>query len=57
MTEQKQAFDQLPYEIKPAFQELKVIKHLRSAIFIKKFGFKCAYLFRRVFVMPFHQKN
>lgn len=33
--------DQLPSEIKPAFQELKVIKHLNDAGFRKKFGFTC----------------
>lgn len=38
MIEQKQPFDQLPNEIKPAFQELKVLKHLRDAGFRKKFG-------------------
>lgn len=57
MIEQKQPFDQLPNEIKPAFQELKVLKHLRDAGFRKKFGFTCADLFRLVFVLLFHQKN
>lgn len=57
MIEQKQQLDQLPKEIKPAFQELKVLKHLNGAGFKKKFGFTCAYLFRLVFVLLFHQKN
>ncbi|MDQ1914762.1 hypothetical protein RAC89_30735 [Paenibacillus sp. GD4] len=49
--------DQLPSEIKPAFQELKVIKHLNDAGFRKKFGFTCAALFRIIFVLLFQQKN
>lgn len=57
MIEHKQSFDQLPAEIKPAFQELKVIKHLNNAGFKKKFGLTCAELFRLVFVLLFHQKN
>ena len=57
MIEQKQSFDQLPREIKPAFQELNVLKHLNAAGFKKKFGFTCACLFRLVFVLLFHQKN
>ncbi len=57
MIEQKQPFDQLPNEIKPAFLELNVLKHLRGAGFKMKFGFTCAYLFRLVFVLLFHQKN
>ncbi|WP_375377918.1 hypothetical protein [Paenibacillus sp. MZ04-78.2] len=55
MIEQKQSLDQLPKEIKLAFQELNVIKHLNSACFKKKFG--CAYLFRLVFILLFYQKN
>lgn len=47
----------LPNEIKPAFQELNVLKHLRGAGFNKKFRFTCAYLFRLVFVLLLHQKN
>lgn len=57
MIEQQGSLDQLPNEIKPAFQELNVLKHLRNAGFKKKFGFTCAYLFRLVFVLLFHQKN
>jgi len=47
----------LPKEIKTAFQELKVLKHLNAAGFKKKFGFTCAYLFSLVFAVLFHQKN
>ncbi|MGB3720655.1 MAG: transposase [Hyphomicrobiaceae bacterium] len=57
MINQTTPFDQLPQEIKPAFQELKVLKHLNAAGFRKKFGFTCAWLFRLVFVLMFHQKN
>lgn len=57
MIEQQQSLDQLPKEIKPAFLELNVLKHLNGAGFKKKFGFTCAYLFRVVFVLLFHQKN
>jgi len=57
MIEQNQPFDQLPNEIKSAFQELKVIKHLNTAGFKKKFGFTCATLFRIIFVLLFQQKN
>ncbi|WP_201318958.1 transposase [Paenibacillus sp. EPM92] len=57
MIDQQQPFDQLPKEIKPAFRDLNVRKHLNSAGFKKKFGFTCAYLFRVVFVLLFHQKN
>jgi len=57
MIKQNDPFDQLPKEIKPAFQELNVLKHLRAAGFKKNFGFTCSYLFRLVFVLLFHQKN
>jgi hypothetical protein len=57
MIKQNELPDQLPKEIRPAFQELKVLKHLNTAGFKKKFGFTCAYLFRIVFVLLFHQKN
>lgn len=57
MIDQQPSFDQLPNEMKPAFQELNVLKHLRKAGFKKKFGFTCACLFRLVFVLLFHQKN
>lgn len=57
MIEQKHSHDQLPNEIKPVFQELNVLKHLRDSGFKKKFCFTCAYLFRLVFVLLFHQKT
>ncbi|WP_135554767.1 IS4 family transposase [Paenibacillus cymbidii] len=57
MIDQQGSLDQLPNEIKPAFHELNVLKLLRGAGFKKKFGFSCAYLFRLVFVLLFHQKN
>ncbi|WP_218091042.1 IS4 family transposase, partial [Paenibacillus solanacearum] len=57
MIEQKLSIDQLPAEIKPAFHELKLIKHLNDAGFKKKFGFTCATLFRIIFVLLFQQKN
>jgi DDE superfamily endonuclease len=57
MIDQKQSFDQLPKEIKPAFTELNVLKHLNGAGFRKKFGLTCANLFQLVFVLLFHQKN
>ena len=57
MINQSNPFDQLPNEISPAFQELGMLKHLRTAGFKKKFGFTCSYLFRLVFVLLFHRKN
>ena len=49
--------NQLPVEIRPAFQELNVFKHLRRAGIVKGFGFTCAYLFQLVFVLIFHHRN
>jgi hypothetical protein len=57
MIEQKQPCNQLPKEIKPAFEELKVLKHLKDAKINKKFGYTAGYLFQLVFVLLFHQKN
>ena len=57
MIEQKQPCNQLPKEIKPAFEELNVLKHLKDAKINKKFGYPAAYLFQLVFVLLFHQKN
>jgi hypothetical protein len=57
MIEQKQQKNQLPNEIKPAFKELKVLQHLKTAGFKKKFGFTYSYLFQLVFVILFHHKN
>ena len=48
----------LPLEIRPAFEELKVLKHLRNAGITKRFGFTCSYLFQLVFVLIiFHHQN
>ena len=52
MIEQKEPCNQLPKEIKPAFKELQVIKHLKDAKINKKFGYPAAYLFQLVFVLP-----
>ena len=57
MIKQKASFEQLPAELKPAFQELGVLKHLREARFRKSFGYSCSQLFQLVFVLLFHQKN
>lgn len=57
MIEQKQPCNQLPKEIKPVFEELNVLKHLKDAKINKKFGYPAAYLFQLVFVLLFHQKN
>lgn len=57
MIEQNVQQNQLPNEIKPAFKELKVLQHLRTAGFKKKFGYTCSFLFQLVFVLLFHHKN
>ncbi|EXX90864.1 transposase [Paenibacillus darwinianus] len=57
MIEQNVQKNQLPNEIKPAFKELKVLQHLKTAGFKKKFGFTCSFLFQLVFVLLFHHKN
>ncbi|EPZ43136.1 transposase [Alicyclobacillus acidoterrestris] len=49
--------NQLPVEIRPAFQELRVLAHLRKAGITKRFGFSCSYLFQLVFVLIFHHRN
>lgn len=48
---------QLPNEIKSAFKDLKILKHLRTAGITKSFGFTCAYLFQLVFCLIFENKN
>lgn len=48
---------QLPKELKSAFNELQILKHLRTAGITKGFGFSCAYLFQLVFCLIFEQKN
>jgi len=57
MIKQKLSLDQLPPEMRPAFQELGVLKHLRKSGFQKTFGYTCSHLFMLVFVLLFHQKN
>jgi hypothetical protein len=57
MIEQKQQKNQLPKEIQSAFTQLKVLQHLKTAGFKKRFGFSCSYLFQLVFVLLFHHKN
>lgn len=49
--------NQLPKEIKAAFDELEILKHLRNAGIKKSFGFTCAYLFQLIFCLIFEQKN
>ncbi|WP_309248998.1 hypothetical protein [Paenibacillus sp. MZ04-78.2] len=57
MIKQKESCNQLPKEIKPAFQELNVLKHLKDAKINKKFGFTAAYLFQLVFVLSLKPRN
>jgi hypothetical protein len=51
MINQNGLSNQLPNEIKSAFDELQILQHLRKAGFKKKFGFTCSYLFQLVFVL------
>lgn len=57
MIEPIEPCNQLSQEIKPAFKEINVLRHLRNAKINKKFGYTAAYLFQLVFVLLFHQKN
>ncbi len=57
MIDQNAPLNQLPNELKPAFKELKVLQHLKTAGFKKKFGYTCSFLFQLVFVLLFHHKN
>jgi hypothetical protein len=57
MIEQNVQQNQLPNEIRPAFKELQVLQHLKTAGFKKKFGYTCSFLFQLVFVLLFHHKN
>lgn len=57
MIEQNGLSNQLPNEIKSAFNELKILEHLRNSGFKKKFGFTCSYLFQIVFTLVFYHKN
>lgn len=49
--------NQLPDGVNLAFKELKILQHLRTAGFQKKFGYSCSYLFQIVFALIFHHKN
>jgi hypothetical protein len=57
MIKQNGLSDQLPNEIKSAFDEQKILQYLRKAGFKKKFGFTCSYLFQLVFTLIFYHKN
>jgi hypothetical protein len=57
MINQKGPENQLPNEIKFAFHELGILKHLRNAGINKCEGFSGAYLFQIVFTLIFHHKN
>ncbi|MCF8568624.1 transposase [Alicyclobacillus tolerans] len=57
MITHNESIDQLPIEIRPAFGELNVLKHLRKAGITKNFGYACSYLFQLVFVLIFHHRN
>ena len=49
--------NQLPEELKIAFTELKVHKHLRQAGIKRNLGFACSYLFQIVFCLLFQHRN
>ncbi len=57
MIDHQHDLNQLPTELKSAFQELNIMKYLRQAGFCKRFGFSCFRLFQLVFVLLFHQKS
>jgi hypothetical protein len=57
MIEQNVQPNQLPNVIKPAFKELKVLQHLKTAGFKRKFGYTCSFLFQLVFVFCFITKT
>jgi hypothetical protein len=57
MITQNQLENQLPTEIKFAFHELAILKHLKNAGINKYAGFTGAYLFQIVFTLIFHHKN
>lgn len=57
MIEQNVQANQLPNEIKASFKELRVLQHLKTAGFKKRFGYTCSFLFQLVFVLLFHHKN
>lgn len=49
--------NQLPRDLKVAFKELDILKHLRKAGIKKAFGLTCSYLFQLIFCLIFEQKN
>lgn len=57
MIEHNDQNNQLPKEIKAAFRELKIFKHLHKAGITKNFGFTTSYLFQLVFCLVFHHKS
>jgi hypothetical protein len=57
MINQDRPENQLPNEIKFAFHELGILKHLKDAGINKCEGFSGAYLFQIVFTLIFHHKN
>lgn len=54
---QQQPKNQLPDEIKCAFEELHILRHLRSAGITKNLGYKCSYLFQIIFCLIFQHRN
>lgn len=57
MINQNRPQDQLSQEIKSAFKELNVLKHLNAAGFKKRQGITCSLLFQIVFCLIFHHRN
>jgi len=54
---QQQPKNQLPDEIKCAFEELHILRHLRSAGITKNLGYTCSYLFQIIFCLIFQHRN
>lgn len=57
IVKQQQSKNQLPNEIKLAFEELHIRRHLRNAGISKNLGFTCAYLFQIIFCLIFQHRN
>lgn len=57
MIDQSKLNFQLPDELKLAFCELEIFKHLRNANIKRNLGFTCSYLFQLVFCLIFQHKN
>lgn len=57
MIAQNKHTKQYPAEIQSAFEELMILKHLRTAGFKKRFGYPCSALFQLIFTLLFHHKN